>query len=226
MGCSIGKPRKSSCVKEKRTSVKELSITPGTFVKRSKLSNYDDYIEVRKLGSGAFADVMLCHHKPTKVQRAVKVIHKAGISIQQRDPIYLLKEIQILRTIDHPNVLKCYEIFEDSLKYYVATEYCAAGDLFSEILKLKRFTEASAARIMHQLLSALIYCHEKSIIHRDLKPENILIVDNQENISIKVADFGSSCIIDPDYKLSGCYGSAYYLAPEVLKNSYDKQCDI
>ena len=225
MGCSI--PTQRKVVKtEKMLSSREISVTPGTFLRMSRTSNYEDYVEIRKIGAGAFATVMLCFHKPTKSNRAVKIIHKSGLTKQQRDPIFMLKEIHILKKLDHPNILKCYEVFEDSLRYYVATEFCPGGDLFIEITKMKKFTEAQAAEIIFQTLSGLIYCHDKRVIHRDLKPENILLLEKGASFSIKIADFGSSCILDPDHKLNGCFGSAYYLAPEVLKDSYDEKCDV
>jgi len=78
---------------------------------------------------------------------------------------------------------------------------------------------------MAQLLSTVSYCHSQGVIHRDLKPENILLSNKDDSLSIKVADFGSSCLLDKKRKLSGCFGSSYYIAPEVLRNSYDEKCD-
>ncbi|OMJ87090.1 hypothetical protein SteCoe_11238 [Stentor coeruleus] len=229
MGCITIKTKRvprQSISQPQRLKTKEITITPGTFVRIQQSFQYDNYKELMKIGSGAFAEVVLCEYLPTNTQRAVKKVHKSGLSTQQRDPICKLKEIQILKTLDHPNILKCYEIFEDENKYYVATEYCSGGDLFAEILKLKKFTESKAAEIMFQLLSALTYCHEKKVIHRDLKPENILLLGEKDNFTIKVADFGSSCILDKEHRLNGCFGSAYYIAPEVLSNNYNEKCDI
>ena len=91
---------------------------------------------------------------------------------------------------------------------------------------MKKFTEFQAAEIIFQLLSAVAYCHDRSVIHRDLKPENILLEELDNSLSIKVADFGSSCFLDSKKKLSGCFGSAYYVAPEVLAGEYNEKCDI
>lgn len=229
MGCIVSRKHRGLgeiSAQPQRLKTREITITPGTFLRISQSFLYDSYKELKKIGSGAFAEVVLCEHIPTHTERAVKKIHKAGLCQQQRDPVFMLKEIQILKTLDHPNILKCYEIFEDDLKYYVATEYCSGGDLFGEILKLKKFTEAKAAEIMFQLLSALTYCHEKSIIHRDLKPENVLLLGEDGNFTVKVADFGSSCVLDKERRLHGCFGSAYYVAPEVLSNNYNEKCDI
>lgn len=225
MGCAITSTKRSR-TPAKKLSSRQISITPGMFVRISQNFNYSDYVETNKLGSGAFAQVMLCLHKPTKSYRAVKLIHKSGISPSQKSSDYMLTEIQILKSLDHPNILKCFEIFQDDRMFYVSTEYCPAGDLFSEIVKMKSFTESQCAEIMLQLLSAMVYCHEKRVIHRDLKPENILLMEKGENLSIKVADFGSSVILDPNATLSGCYGSAYYLAPEVFSPAYKEKCDI
>ena len=229
MGCGFSKNPQSVPTngQPQRLKTREITITPGTFVRTSHEANsFDNYIEVKKIGAGAFAEVILCDHILTHTSRAVKLIHKSGLSKQQIDPVYMLKEIQILKSLDHPNILKCYEIFEDDLKYYVATEYCSGGDLFAEILKLKKFTEAQAAEVMFQLLSALTYCHDKKVIHRDLKPENVLLLGDDQNFIIKVADFGSSCILDKERRLSGCFGSAYYVAPEVLLGDYNEKCDV
>lgn len=224
MGCIPCSPRKSEL--KKKMSSRQFSITPANFVRMSQSFNYSDYVEVKKLGSGAFAEVMLCLHKPTKTQRAVKLIQKRALDHSQKDTEFLLKEVAILRSLDHPNILRCFEIFENDFLYYVATEYCPAGDLFSEIVKMKKFTERQAAVIIYQLLSVLIYCHDKRVIHRDLKPENILLMEKGKELSIKVADFGNSTIFDPSSKLSGCFGSAYYIAPEVFTDSYNEKCDI
>ena len=224
MGCAGSK---STGVR--KVSIKEMGkvhVTPATFLTRTKGRLSNNYTVVKKLGSGAFADVQLCIYKPLNQQRAVKIIHKAGLHQQQIDQEFMLKEISILTALDHPNILRCYEIFEDNWKFYVAMDYCAGGELFDRIIQLKKFTEVQAAEILFQLLSAISYCHDKKVTHRDLKPENILLEERNEGLSIKVADFGSSSFIDSKKKLSGCFGSAYYVAPEVLLGDYNEKCDI
>ena len=226
MGCGISKSKTRS----RRASSKRLSdaigITPGMFLAKYKGKLSSNYLEVKKIGSGAFAEVKLCTYLPTGQDRAVKLIHKAGLHQQQIDEDFMLKEISVLTSLDHPNILRCFEIFEDSWRFYVSMEYCAGGELFSKIISLKKFNETQAAQIMQQLLSAVGYCHEKLVIHRDLKPENILLEEKDGDLSIKVADFGSSCFLDTGKRLSGCFGSAYYVAPEVLQDEYNEKCDI
>lgn len=223
MGCSTSNTKRKG---DRAQSVSVLVITPGTFLPRSRGSLSNNYTEIKTLGSGAFAEVKLCLYKPLNQYRAVKIIHKSGLHYQQIDPEYMLKEISVLVALDHPNILRCFEIFENNWKFYVSTEYCQGGELFDKIVQLKKFSEGQASEIFFQLMSAIAYCHEKKVIHRDLKPENILLDQNDGSLSIKVADFGSSCFLDKGRKLTGCFGSAYYVAPEVLSGLYNEKCDI
>jgi calcium-dependent protein kinase len=205
---------------------RELTITPGTFVKLRPPDRILDYEKIEKIGSGTFSDVYLCRHSPTGTLRALKVTYKAGLSRQQKDSQMLLQEIQILKMLDHPNILKCYEVFEDKSKYYLALEYCQRGDLYEKILEMKGFDEGKASKILFQILSAISHCHEKGIIHRDLKPENIFLVENGNEIVIKIGDFGSACVIKNTASVKGFFGSSYYFAPEVLEGDYDCKSDI
>ena len=113
MGCGSTKPteRRGS---QRNKSTLVVKVTPGTFLTRNKGRLSNNYTEIKKLGSGAFAEVLLCLYLPQSQYRAVKVIHKSGLNYQQMDPDYMLKEISVLVNLDHPNILRCYEIFEDS----------------------------------------------------------------------------------------------------------------
>jgi len=87
-------------------------------------------------------------------------------------------------------------------------------------------TEATAAKIMKQILSALTYCHSSNIVHRDLKPENVLLEKNDVDATIKIIDFGTADIFDPEHKMTTKSGTPFYIAPEVIKNSYGCKCDV
>lgn len=139
----------------------------------------------------------------------------------------LFNEINNLRDLDHPNILKMYEFYEDPKRYYIVTEICKGGELFDEIKERKFFSEEEASKLMRQVLSCINYCHMNHIVHRDLKPENILLEKNKEMDQIKIIDFGTSLLFDEDNdKLREKIGTPYYIAPEVLSKKYGTKCDI
>ena len=92
----------------------------------------------------------------------------------------LFNEINNLKDLDHPNILKMYEFFEDTKRYYIVTDICRGGELFDEIIARGKFSEHDTAILIRQILSCINYCHTNKIIHRDLKPENILLESNME----------------------------------------------
>ena len=99
--------------------------------------------------------------------------------------------------------------------------------MFDEIHRRKNFSEQTAADIISQLLSAIVYCHERKIVHRDLKPENILLDCTDPNkLTVKVIDFGTAQAFEPTSKLKTMMGTPYYIAPEVLMQSYNEKCDV
>jgi len=138
----------------------------------------------------------------------------------------LKNEITILKDLDHPNIVKMYEFLEDEKRIYIVTEICKGGELFDEILNRSKFDENDAAIVMKQLLSAINYCHSKKIVHRDLKPENMLLEQDKDLEKIKIVDFGTSLVYDSGKKLEEKLGTAYYIAPEVIKKSYNEKCDL
>ena len=122
--------------------------------------------------------------------------------------------------------MKLYEFFQDDKHYYIVTELCTGGELFDKITKKQIFGEADAARYFKQILSAVVYCHALKIVHRDLKPEKLLLESEDEGANIKVIDFGTSQVFNPDKKMSQKFGTPYYIAPEVLKKEYNEKCDV
>jgi calcium-dependent protein kinase len=166
----------------------------------------------------------MCVHRENGAQRAVKVLRKSNMDEDEKRMLF--NEINILKEIDHPNIIKMYEFFEDEKRYYLVTEICKGGELFDEILQRGKFSERDAAVLMKQVLQCINYCHQNHIIHRDLKPENILLEQNKEFDQIKIIDFGTSLVFDPSRTLDEKLGTPYYIAPEVLNKNYDNKCDI
>lgn len=205
-------------------STEEFKIKPKDFVSK-KVGKIRDHYRIGKvLGSGAFGEVRLCLHKDTQTQRAVKVLRKNLLDDKEMD--MLKNEIAILKDMDHPNIVTMYEFLEDEKRIYIVTEICKGGELFDEILNKSKFDEKDAAIVMRQLLSAINYCHKKSVVHRDLKPENMLLEHDKDLEKLKIVDFGTSLTFDPDRALDEKLGTAYYIAPEVIKKSYNEKCDL
>ena len=134
------------------------------------------------------------------------------------------REAEILKKLDHPNLPRIYEFFEDSTSYFIVIEYCKGGDLFDRITKLLVFSESQAKEIISQVLLAVNYLHSKGIVHRDLKPENILMSD-EESLSLKVVDFDTASV-SPHKRFKKIYGTPLYMAPEVVKGRYNEKCDL
>ncbi len=130
----------------------------------------------KMIGKGNFAKVHIARKKANEQIYAVKTIEKAKIAENPKNLISLEKEIQVMRRIDHPNVIKMYEVYENELYIHLILEYLRGGELF-QLIQLKGiYSEKDAAIAIHCVLSALAYCHDRNIIHRDLKPENLILV--------------------------------------------------
>lgn len=137
-------------------------------------------------------------------------------------------EINILREMDHPNIVKLFEFYQDKKNYFIVTEMCTGGELFDQIIKRPYYSERDAAGVMKQVFSAVAYCHGQNIVHRDLKPENLLLESETSGTGamIKVIDFGTSQLYDSSKKMKQKFGTPYYIAPEILKGAYDMKCDL
>lgn len=189
---------------------KKLIINPRMMVSHRKNPIEVTYEVLEVIGKGGYGEVKKVKHKELDVVRALKVIKKSRYKSPQE--LKMIKnEINIMKVVDHPNIVKLYEFFEDDENFYIIQEFCSGGQLFEAILKKKTFSENEAADIMTQLLSAIAHCHQRKIVHRDVKPENLLIdkmdhVD-QEKLIVKVIDFGISTHITPDQKLTLSIGT-------------------
>lgn len=182
-----------------------------------------DYILKQTIGEGSFSKVKLAVHKPSNNIVAIKIISKQNLS--KNDKLRTEREIEILSSLNHPNIIHVIEIIQTESYYYIVMEYCPEGELFSYIVHKKRLSEEEASFLLYQIVNAVEYIHSKNISHRDLKPENILLLSNR---TIKIIDFGlSNYIVNKAYLSTPC-GSPCYAAPEMLKNKqYDgKKVDI
>ena len=208
-------------------SLGTINLTNEIIVSHSKANPSEDYKKLNFLGEGSFAAVYRVKNRLTDSIRAMKIINKSATCSEQDDK-EIFNEINILRTLDHPNILKIFEFYSNKESYSIVTELCSGGELFQEIVDKGPFDESYSAYVMFQILSAINYCHNMKIIHRDLKPENILIVERDKNNypRIKICDFGTSKMFEKGAVQRKLVGSSYYIAPEVLKKRYDEKCDV
>jgi len=165
------------------------------------------------IGFGGLSTTRKCYHRLSNEVRAVKVTKKEDLEYGERKR--LLQEIEILKELDHPSIARVIDIYEDKKKFYFVQEFLAGGGLFDSLIQNVGFTENASALIMKQLLSAIAYLHSRKIAHRDIKPENIIFESN-DALNIKLLDFGNSRKMGENEGMSGVYGTAYYVAPEVL----------
>ncbi|XP_050306517.1 MAP/microtubule affinity-regulating kinase 3-like isoform X3 [Anthonomus grandis grandis] len=175
------------------------------------------YKLLKTIGKGNFAKVKLAKHVPTGKEVAIKIIDKTQLtpgSLQK-----LFREVRIMKMLDHPNIVKLFQVIETEKTLYLVMEYASGGEVFDYLVLHGRMKEKEARAKFRQIVSAVQYCHQKRIIHRDLKAENLLL-DSEMNI--KIADFGFSNEFTPGNKLDTFCGSPPYAAPELFQGKkYD-----
>ncbi|CAK57234.1 unnamed protein product (macronuclear) [Paramecium tetraurelia] len=212
--------------KQSMASVGSVSVKIGVelFVNLKKQSITKVYTLGQVLGQGAFGKVWKVTHKTTGLIRAMKQIRKSELI--KEDEQKMFSEMNLLKNLYHPNIVKLYELYQDSNNYYLITEYLSGGELFERIKKMNQFTEKRASDLMRQILMAIVYCHEKKIVHRDLKPENILFSGTEPDALLKIIDFGCSRRFNSQKNMTKRLGTPYYIAPEVLNHNYNEKCDV
>lgn len=210
----------------KRPVITTNSKPSRSMTKFSKITDLKKKYEyICMLGNGTFGKVRLYRDKFCKDMKfAIKTIKKEGISSYLRDCI--IEEVNILHELDHPNIVKYYETYEDDFYINLIMEYLSGEDLFKVISmkKYNNYSEKDAAEIMTYIFKALSFIHNKKIVHRDIKPENILFGVPGDYQTLKLIDFGLST--HTLSKIGKSVGSPYYMAPEIIDGSYTFKTDI
>ncbi|KAL4708428.1 hypothetical protein ACJJTC_019664 [Scirpophaga incertulas] len=170
---------------------------------------------VRKLGQGTYGKVQLGINKKTGQEVAIKTIKKCKIE-SEADLVRIRREVQIMSSVRHPNIVHIYEVFENSEKMILVMEYCSGGELYDYLSQKKVLQEDEARRLFRQIATAVYYCHIHKICHRDLKLENVLL---DQTGSAKIADFGLSNVFKETSLLSTFCGSPLYASPEIVKGT-------
>ncbi|XP_044282125.1 serine/threonine-protein kinase Chk2 isoform X2 [Varanus komodoensis] len=178
----------------------------------------DKYIISKTLGCGACGEVKLAFERDTCDKVAIKIIHKRRFmtdTLPENDkPFNVETEVEILKKIDHPCLIKIIDFFEGE-DFYIVLELMEGGELFDRVLPPARLSEATCKLYFYQMLLAVQYLHEHGIIHRDLKLENVLLASHEENCLVKITDFGQSKILGETSLMKTLCGTPDYLAPEV-----------
>lgn len=206
--------------------------------------NLDDYYALDKvLGQGSFGTIY-----KAKVKAGQKGFHMDGDGTDTSEttdtdtcetwraiktvssemtPKRFEAEVRVQKQLDHPNVAKLYEVFQDQLKYYLVLELCTGGELFTKAVEAGgAFCENACCAYMRQLLSAINYLHGNQVAHRDIKPENLLLQSKAEDAPLKLIDFGCARTFAPGEAMTTSLGTPLYLAPEVLRRQYGSKCDV
>lgn len=178
----------------------------------------------RVLGHGSYGTVCLVTHKETKNEYACKILSINRVGPQYVDKLHA--EISSMRKLDHPNIVRLREVFFGCRKIYLVMDICTGGELFDLVnMSSEHRTEQCATRFMTEMFSAVQYLHEHGVVHRDLKLENWLF-EHHAGSHLKLIDFGLAKHFLVHERIHGAVGSMYYVAPEVLKGSYDSRCDL
>ncbi|XP_026090548.1 serine/threonine-protein kinase MARK2-like isoform X15 [Carassius auratus] len=184
---------------------------------RSEQPHIGCYRLLKTLGKGNFAKVKLAKHVLTDKEVAVKIIDKAQLNSSSLQKLF--REVRIMKLLNHPNIVKLFEVIETDKTLYLVMEYASGGEVFDYLVAHGRMKEKEARAKFRQIVSAVQYCHQKCIVHRDLKAENLLL---DADMNIKIADFGFSNEFTLGNKLDTFCGSPPYAAPELFQGKkYD-----
>lgn len=193
----------------------------------SSTRKFDDIYDTGPIiGRGTYAEVRSCYSRETLDRFAVKILLKDAVGSFVCDSF--LEEAAILRSLDHPNIVKYVDFFESSDKMYLVEEFMPGGDFFDRVANSRRYYAEEEVRcIISSLLEAIMYYHDRNIVHRDLKLENLLLSSANKKFSIKIADFGFARVLKNNDQLHGTFGTLNYMAPEILlKLPHSKPVDI
>jgi len=208
------------------------SINPTPSIDSSaRQKEVEEFYKVgEEIGRGAFSVVKRGVNKQSQEEVAIKFIEKKFVDKQ--DLVLLAREIDIMKKVDHANVLKLKEVFETDETIALVMELVTGGELFYKIVEKGNYSEKDAANIVAQMIREVDYLHDQGIAHRDLKPENLLCSgENDPNyrpFRVVIADFGLSKVFDNGESLETSCGTPDYVAPEVItaEGSYDKSVDM
>ena len=189
------------------------SLSKSTNINKLLYNNINQYEMGEKIGEGNFGKVILATHKITKEKVAIKILDKFRIN-KKDDQIRFNREIEVLKQVNHHNIIRFFSIIEDNSKIYIIQEYIYGYELFEYIKNNRKLSEKEACLFYQQIISGIEYLHNLGIAHRDLKPENILLTSSKV---LKIIDFGLSILYSKNDLLKTQCGSPCYAPPEMIE---------
>lgn len=222
MGCA-GHSKVASAKKPKATSV-----TPELTNPHAGEDIRDKYDFGEMLGSGSFGQVREATLKsqPSAGKRAVKMIERDNEDGAWSNQAIFVREVGLLQNMNHENIIRYYDFYEDVHFLYVVMELCKGGEVFGKLIELRRFSERNAAILGRQMLRAMDYIHKLKITHRDIKAENFMLSEPDITSQVKMIDFGMATRFEDNQVLTELCGSPHYLAPELIGQKYTHQVDV
>lgn len=211
------------------------------FLQKNPRKFNDVYEAKAQLGKGSFGTVYLVAHRTQRDTRneqrvrVCKIIQKSKAKEAKTPETKVREELAVLKQLDHPNVLRIFEDFEDDDSFYLVMEQCRGGDLAEYVKVLEPMDawsyEVWVAKVMLHTLSAIAYCHSKAVIHKDLKPENVMLSSPKhcpvQDLHVVVVDFGlAEVFAHPTDRSDVVSGTPPYMAPEVWQGNFSKSCDV
>ena len=229
MGSCLVKRKSSREDVLKNKNKKVNSLSSNSLEYQSGYPRITKFYSMKKvIGQGAFGIV----RKGVRIENsnivvAIKSINKSKIKGSLE---LLTNEVQILSTIDHPNIVKLYDYFNEEYYFNIVTEFCSGGELFNRIVLKGRISEAEVMKYMKKMMRAVNHLHKLNICHRDIKPQNFIFENKSPEAELKLIDFGLAHRFQSNKRdLPSMYalaGTCYYIAPEVIMGPYNSKCDV
>lgn len=229
--------------KEVKRGKSETSTVPSSLeIKSASLSN--DHLELQTqggslwkdirsvykfkdvIGGGQFGTVRIGFRANVEPKKYVAIKSIKKNNVKDFDLDCMMKEVELLSMLEHPNIIKFHETYNDEFYFHVVMDLCKGKDVFDTMIDDGIISESKVNSIVYKLISAIYYCHQMGVCHRDIKPENILFEDEKNQGDIKLLDFGLSQKYINTEKMRTILGTPYYVAPEVLSGEYDERVDM
>ena len=224
----IKKENTNEQVKPNEESTQSKNIVNNFIIISNSSEPKKDYNIIQTLKKGSYSNIILVENKISKMRSIMKTIKKTKYFTNEEDKL-LNNDLKILSILDHPNIIKVFAFYSNPSSYSYITEFCQEGDLSEQLLNKGVYNEIQTAYIMHQIFSAVNYCHKNKIINRGLALENILVSEIRDNMpTVKIGYFGTSILADKNAIEIENKNESFYLPPEAIgyKNKYSEKSDI